>query len=171
MGWLIDTNVLSELRRPRPSQKVVAFINGQSGDALFVSDMNFAEVRFGIEKMADPSRRTDVAQWLDRTLRPLFEGRVLPVTENVLLRWRLMMEGGRKTGRTFSESDLLIAALAALSGLIVVSRDTTEFVSAGVPVFDPWSWRLHTGGRMLQIADADASDVLVRAARLMGEQA
>lgn len=55
-------------------------VNGQSGDESFVSDMIFAEVRFGIEQMADPSRRTDILQWLDRTLRPLFEGRVLPVT-------------------------------------------------------------------------------------------
>jgi len=159
-GWLIDTNVLSELRRPRPSQRVRAFFNGQSGDTLFASDVTFAEMRFGIELMADPARRSDVAQWLDRTLRPLFEGRVLSVTENVLLRWRLMMEGGRKKGHTFSEPDLLIAALAALAGLIVVSRDASEFVSAGVPVFDPWTWTLHAGGRAVAIADADSPDTL-----------
>ncbi len=137
-----------------------AFFNGQSGDTLFASDVTFAEVRIGIELMPDPARRSDVAQWLDRTLRPLFEGRVLSVTENVLLRWRLMMEGGRKKGHTFSEPDLLIAALAALAGLIVVSRDASEFVSAGVPVFDPWTWTLHAGGRAVAIADADSPDTL-----------
>lgn len=166
-GWLIDTNVLSELRRPKPSQRVRAFVNGQSGDVLFASDVAFAEVRFGIEQIADPGRRADLARWLDHTLRPLFAGRVLPVTEDVLLRWRLMLDRGRTKGHTFSDPDLLIAALAAQAGLIVVSRDTGHFVAAGVPVFDPWNWSLHAEGRALRVADADGPDVLIRAVRLM----
>ena len=150
-GWLIDTNVVSELRRAKPAQKVRAFVGGQAGDTLYSSDVTFAEVRFGIEQMTDPVRRADIAQWLDRTLRPLFAGRVLPVTEDALLRWRLMLDGGRKKGHTFSEPDLLIAALAALSDLIVVSRDTSEFIAAGVPVFDPWDWTLHALGRTFPV--------------------
>jgi predicted nucleic acid-binding protein len=162
-GWLIDTNVVSELRRARPVQKVRAFVAAQPGDVLFTSDVTFAEVRFGIEQMADPARRTDLLHWLDRTLRPLFAGRVLPVTEDALLRWRLMLDAGRKTGHTFSEPDLLIAALATLADLIVVSRDTSEFIAAGVPVFDPWDWTLHTADRALEVADADGSDALAKA--------
>jgi predicted nucleic acid-binding protein len=166
-GWLIDTNVVSELRRARPAQKVRAFVAGQPGDVLFTSDVTFAEVRFGVEQMADPARRADLVHWLDRTLRPLFAGRVLPVTEDALLRWRLMLEGGRKTGHRFSEPDLLIAALAALADLIVVSRDTSEFIAAGVPVFDPWGWTLHAGGRSQQVADADMADALAKATELI----
>jgi predicted nucleic acid-binding protein len=166
-GWLIDTNVLSELRRPRPSQKVRAFINAQSGDVLYSSDVIFAEIRFGIEQMDDPERRADLARWLDRTLRPLFAGRVLSVTEDVLLRWRLMLEGGRRKGQTFSDPDLLIAALAAQAGLIVVSRDTRPFAAAGVPAFDPWAWTLHTKDRALELPDADAPDALSKAAALL----
>ena len=105
--------------------------------------------------------------WLDRTLRPLFAGRVLPVTEDALLRWRLMLEAGRKTGHTFSEPDLLIAALAALAELIVVSRDTSEFIAAGVPVFDPWHWKLYAGNREHVIADADGQDALAKATALI----
>jgi len=164
---LIDTNVVSELRRARPAQKVRAFIAGQPGDVLYTSDVTFAEVRFGIEQIGDPARRADLMHWLDRTLRPLFAGRVLPVTEDVLLRWRLMLETGRKTGHTFSEPDLLIAALAALADLIVVSRDTSEFIAAGVPVFDPWDWMLHAGGRDRHVTDADMADVLVRVNELI----
>ena len=166
-GWLIDTNVVSELRRARPAQKVRAFVAGQPGDVLFTSDVTFAEVRFGIEQMTDPVRRADLVHWLDRTLRPLFVGRVLPVTEDALLRWRLMLEAGRKTGHTFSEPDLLIAALAALADLIVVSRDTSEFIAAGVPVFDPWGWTLHAGGRALAVADADGPSALAKATALL----
>ena len=166
-GWLIDTNVVSELRRARPSQKVRAFVAGQPGDVLFTSDVTFAEVRFGIERMADPARRADLVHWLDRTLRPLFAGRVLSVTENALLRWRLILEAGRATGHTFSEPDLLVAALASLADHIVVSRDTSECVAAGVPVFDPWDWTLHAGDRVLKLADADGSDALARATALI----
>ena len=166
-GWLIDTNVLSELRRPKPSQRVRAFVNGQSGDALFASDVIFAEVRFGIEQIANPGHRADLARWLDHTLRPLFAGRVLSVTEDVLLRWRLLFESGRKKGHTFSDPDLLIAALAAHAGLIVVSCDTSHFVAAGVPAFDPWHWTLHAGDRVLRIADADGPDALAEAVALM----
>lgn len=166
-GWLIDTNVVSELRRPRPSPKVRAFVAGQPGDVLFTSDVTFAEVRFGIERIADPARRGDLVHWLDRTLRPLFAGRVLSVTEDALLRWRLLLEAGRTTGHTFSEPDLLVAALALLADHIVVSRDTREFVAAGVPVLDPWEWTLHAGGRVLKLADADGSDALARATALI----
>jgi len=164
---LIDTNVVSELQRAKPAQKVRAFVGGQAGDTLYSSDVTFAEVRFGIEQMTDPVRRADIAQWLDRTLRPLFAGRVLPVTEDALLRWRLMLDGGRKKGHTFSEPDLLIAALAALSDLIVVSRDISEFIAAGVPVFDPWDWTLHALGRTFPVADADGQNALGKATALL----
>ncbi len=165
-GWLIDTNVVSELRRPRPNSKVRAFVAAQPGALLFTSDVTFAEVRFGIEQTPDAAKRADLARWLDQTLRPLFENRVLGVTEDVLLRWRLMLETGRRRGHTFSEPDLLIAALAALADLIVVSRDTSEFVAAGVPVFDPWTWSLHVGARVLDVPDADRADALARARAL-----
>jgi hypothetical protein len=164
---LIDTNVVSELRRPRPNQKVRGFVGAQSGDALFTTEVTFAEIRFGIEQLSDPARRSDIAQWLDRSIRPLFAGRVLSVTEDVLLRWRLMREDGRRRGHTFSEPDLLIAAMAARADLIVVSRDTSEFVAAHVPVFDPWDWALHAEDKVMKVSDADSSDALPKVAALL----
>lgn len=123
-GFLLDTNILSELRRPRRDANVVAFVAAQREDALFVSDVTFAEIRYGIEQVADPQRRA-VAAWLTNTLRPLFIGRVLPVSENVLVRWRLTIEEARRRGHTSSQPDLLIAATAAEAGLIAVTRDTS----------------------------------------------
>jgi hypothetical protein len=146
---------------------VRAFVGGQTGDTLYSSDVIFAEVRFGIEQMHDPGRRADLSRWLDHLLRPLFAGRVLSVSEDVLLRWRMMFEDGRKKGQTFSDPDLLIAASAAHAGLIVVSRDMRNFVAAGVPAFDPWTWSLYAGNEVLVIADADNPDTLTKAAALM----
>lgn len=138
-GFLLDTNVISELRKPRPSPSVVAFVGSQAENDLFISDVTFAEIRFGIAQLEDPEKRAAIAAWLDHTLRPLFEGRCLSLSEDVVVRWRLMLEGGRRRGHVFGQLDLFIAAVAAESGLIVVSRDITHFVAAGLPVLDPWA--------------------------------
>jgi toxin FitB len=137
--WLLDTNILSELRRSRPEARVVGFISAQPLETLYVSVVTFAELRFGIELLGDPVHRTVLNEWLANVVRPMFEGRALRVTEDVMLRWRMMVQEGRKAGITFSQPDLIIAATAADGGLTVVSRDTTEYRRAGVPVFDPWS--------------------------------
>lgn len=137
-GWLLDTNILSELRRPRPEAKVLAFISSQPLESLFVSIVTFAEIRFGIELVPDPSRRSELLDWLTQKVRPMFENRALAVTEDIMFKWRLMVEDGRKSGHTFSQPDLIIAATGQHHGLTVVSRDTSEYVKARVPVFNPW---------------------------------
>jgi predicted nucleic acid-binding protein len=138
-AWLLDTNVLSELRRSRPDAKVLQFVSGQKLDLLYVSVVTFAEVRFGIELLEDTSRRMELNDWLTNKLRPMFEDRVLPITEDIMLTWRLLVEEGRKTGHTFAQPDLMIAATALHHGLTVVSRNTGDFERANVPVLNPWT--------------------------------
>lgn len=138
-GWLLDTNVLSELRRPRPDRRVVAFVGAQPLASLYVSAVTLAEIRFGIEQLTDPLRRAELHEWLQLKVRPMFERRVLPITEDVMLKWRLLVEQGRKSGHTFSQPDLIIAATALHHGLTVVSRETSEFERARAPVLDPWT--------------------------------
>jgi predicted nucleic acid-binding protein len=138
-GWLIDTNVLSELRRPKPEPKVVAFVAAQPLDSLHISSVTLAEIRFGIELVGDASRRAELNDWLTHKVRPMFDQRVLPVTEDIMFKWRLLVEDGRKVGHTFSEPDLIIAATALEHGLTVVSRDTSDYERARVPVFNPWT--------------------------------
>jgi toxin FitB len=145
-GWLLDTNVVSELRKPKPDSKVAHFISAQPGETLFVTDVTLAEITYGIEQLGDAARRTDLRLWLERNLRPLFAGRTLAITEGVIVRWKTMVVEGRKRGHTFGQPDLFIAAIAALQDLVVVSRDISEFVEAGVPVFDPWASTLHFNG-------------------------
>jgi toxin FitB len=137
-GWLLDTNVLSELRRPKPSARVVAFVSGAPLDALYVSAVTFAEIGFGIELCADAGRRAALNQWLAHEVRPMFADRVLAVSEDVMFTWRMLVEQGRKTGHTFSQPDLIIAATALEHGLTVATRDTRDYVRAGVPVLNPW---------------------------------
>ena len=138
-GWLLDTNILSELRRPKPEPKVVVFVNAQPIDRLYVSTVTFAEIRFGIELIADPGRRAALNDWLAHTVRPMFGQRVHPITEDIMFKWRLVVEEGRKAGHTFSQPDLIIAATALHHGLTVVTRNADDFTRARVPVFNPWS--------------------------------
>ena len=137
--WLLDTNIISELRRPKPEPKVVKFISRQPLERLYVSDVTFAEIRFGIELVADAARRSELLEWLNHKLRPMFAQRALPISEDVMLRWRLLVETGRKAGHTFSQPDLIIAATALHHGLTVVTRDRSDYERAGATVFDPWA--------------------------------
>jgi toxin FitB len=137
-GWLLDTNILSELRRPKPEPRVLAFIAAQPIDLLYVSAVTFAEIRFGIELSPDPNRRAALHDWLTHKVRPMFDGRVLPVSEDVMFKWRLMVEEGRKVRHTFSQPDLIIAATAACHGLVIVTRDSGGYQRANVPLFNPW---------------------------------
>ncbi len=137
-GWLLDTNVISELRRPQPNARVRAFIADQPLDRLFVSTVTFAEIRFGIEMIDDSIRRTELNDWLVHKVRPMFGQRVLEVTEDIMFKWRLLVEDGRKAGHTFSQPDLIIAATARHHGLTVVSRDTSDYQRARVELFNPW---------------------------------
>ena len=137
-GWLLDTNVSSELRRPKPDRKVVAFIAAQPLELLYVSAVTLAEIRFGIEVVTDATKRAELNDWLAHKLRPMFEQRVLPVTEEIMFKWRLLVEDGRKAGYTFSQPDLIIAATALHHGLTVVTRDVSDYERVRAPVFNPW---------------------------------
>jgi predicted nucleic acid-binding protein len=137
-GWLLDTNILSELRRPRPERKVLAFVAAQPLELLYVSAVSFAEIRFGIELVTDAGRRAELNDWLAHKVRPMFEQRVLAITEDIMFKWRLLVEDGRKAGHTFSQPDLIIAATALHHGLTVVSRDASDYQKARAPVHNPW---------------------------------
>ena len=137
-GWLLDTNILSELRRPRPERKVLAFVTTQPLELLHVSAVTFAEIRFGIELVTDAGRRAELNDWLAHRVRPMFEQRVLAITEDIMFKWRLLVEDGRKAGHTFSQPDLIIAATALHHGLTVVSRDVRDYQKARAPVLNPW---------------------------------
>ena len=94
---------------------------------------------FGNELIGDLVRRSQLNHWLDQRLRPLFGRRALPITEDILLQSRLMIEAGRKRGHTDSHPDSLIAATAAQHGLTVVTRNTSDFAAADVAHLNPWT--------------------------------
>jgi predicted nucleic acid-binding protein len=138
-GWLLDTNILSELAKPRPEPRVARFMARQDLATLHVSMVTFAEIRYGITRVEDQLRRARLTAWLDNQLRPLFDRRILPITEDIMVLWRIMVAAGRAKNHTFSQPDLIIAATGLHHGLTVVTRDTADFDRAGVPVLNPWT--------------------------------
>ena len=117
---------------------MLAFIAGNPLDELYISSVTLAELRFGIELLGEGARRDELENWLTFTIRPMFEQRVLPVTEDIMFRWRVLLEEGRKTGHTFSQPDLIIAATGLQHGLTVVTRDRGDFDKARVQILNPW---------------------------------
>ena len=138
-GWLLDTNVISELRRPATVPGVRDFFAAQPLDTLYVSSVTLAEIRYGIDRLSDTEKRNALEEWLSKQVRPMFEGRILEVSEDVMMKWRLMVERGKQANHTFPQPDLIIGATAEVHGLTVVTRNIRDFEKSGVPLFNPWT--------------------------------
>ena len=138
-GWLLETNVVSELRKIRTDRRVKEWSDAQAADAFFLSTITIAEIRFGIERQTDPRFRRELEDWLSHRLRPWFAGRILPVDEEVILEWRRMVARGRERALTFSQPDLFIAATAQVHSLTLCTRNEKDFRKTNIPVFNPWS--------------------------------
>lgn len=137
--WLLDTNILSEIRKPKPQPKVIDFVRQQPIETLFVSTVTFAELRYGIEVLDDTERRAELNDWLTLKVRPMFAGRILEVSEDVMFKWRLLVDVGRKQGHTFTQPDLIIAATAIVHGITVVTRDTSDYQLTRASLYNPWT--------------------------------
>ena len=117
---------------------MLEFIAAQSLEELHISVVTLAEIRFGIELLPDVTRRSDLNDWLTHKVRPMFSRRVLPISEDVMLKWRLLVEEGSKIGHTFSQPHLVIAATAHHHDLTIVTRDAGDYAKARVSLFNPW---------------------------------
>jgi predicted nucleic acid-binding protein len=138
-GWLINTNVVSELRKgPRCAPADQAWATAVPRVARYLSRLSIAEIRFGIERAPDPAFRAELEAWVRDGLLPGFGDRILDVTESILLRWRWLVREGQRVNHTFSQPDALLAATALDRGLGVVTRNTADFDRAGVYRLNPW---------------------------------
>ncbi len=143
--WLLDTNVISEVRRKRPAKEVTKWIDGIELDCLFTTAVNIAEFRFGISNRKSAADAHSLTLWLEGTVRPWFNNRVIEVGEESFFRWRVLARELERKQLPAPAVDLLIAAIALEHGLHVATRDTRPFIGTGVPVLNPWTGERFNG--------------------------
>ena len=139
MNYLLDTNVLSEVRRPQPDRAVLAWLDQVDEDRVYLSVISIAEIARGVALLDEGKRKTDLAQWLEHELPARFEGRILQVDAPAALIWGKLLADAKRGGSGLSVMDGWIAAIALAKSLTLVTRNTKDFLQTGVPLFDPWA--------------------------------
>lgn len=137
-GFLLDTNIPSELVRTVPEARVKTWVAAREMGSLHLSVVSVGELHKGFEIMPDGRRKAHLKDWLAFEMMPLFAGRVLPVTQAIAERWGLFDGQRQMMGRPLSAPDGMIAATAAEHGLILVTRNVKDFEGLGVPLLNPW---------------------------------
>lgn len=142
-GFLLDTNIISELVRPRPDARVQHWISATDEELMHLSVLTLGEIRKGIVALKDPSRRVALETWLDSDLAIRFRGRILPVDGAVADRWgRIAAHAGART--PLPVIDGLLAATALHHNLTFVTRNTKDVDAVGVPLFNPGLGPIHS---------------------------
>lgn len=136
MSYLIDTNVLSELRRKTPNASVVKWFSDRPPSSLYLSVLTLGELRKGIESLGASKRRTALLDWLEAELPAFFTGRILAIDAQAADRWGRMVAAA---SRPLPAVDSLLAATAAHHHLIMVTRNLKDFAGLGVDVINPWN--------------------------------
>ena len=138
-GFLLDTNVVSELIRPKPNEHVVRWVEATDESIMFLSVLAVGEIRKGIERLRAGSRRGRLESWLQVDLRSRFQDRILPVHEAIADRWGAISARAAAKGKPVPVIDGLLAATALDHNLTLVTRNTSDVAGTGVPTLNPWS--------------------------------
>jgi predicted nucleic acid-binding protein len=130
--YLVDTNVPSELIRPRPDERVQSFLAGVERENVFISVLTIGEICKGIAALPASQRRTILQNWLDTDVRPWFAGRILPITEAVAERWGNIAAFAKQNGFALTVVDGLIAATSIQNDLTLLTRNEKDFKPLGI---------------------------------------
>lgn len=135
MSYLIDSTVLSELRRKVPDPAVARWFADRPAGTLYLSVLTLGELRKSIERLADPARRLALLDWLETELPAFFAGRLLSVDAAVADQWGRLQA---RAGRSLPAIDSLLAATALQHALVLVTRNVRDVADLGVQVLNPW---------------------------------
>ena len=136
MSYLLDTHVLSELRRKAPDAAVLQWFAQRPAGTLYLSVLTLGEIRKGIDALQDSTRRLNLLDWLETALPAFFAGRILPIDAAVADRWGRLVA---QTGWPLPAIDSLLAATALHHDLRLVTRNIRDFDYAGLEVINPWA--------------------------------
>lgn len=137
-GYLVDTNIPSELTREKPDARVVEFLRNVAKEEVFLSVMTIGEICKGIAALPISQRRAMLQDWLDIDVRSWFAGRIFPVTEAIAERWGNLAATAKQRGLTLAVVDGVIAATALHHDLTLVTRNAKDFDRLGIDISNPW---------------------------------
>jgi toxin FitB len=137
-GFLLDTNIVSELIRPKPDARVVSWIDSTDEALLFLSVLTLGEIRKGIIKVRDVGRRIPLETWFDSVLSVRFAGRILPIDQSVADRWGRLSGEAAARKEPLPVIDSLLAATALHYDMTLVTRNTKDAARTHVSLFNPW---------------------------------
>jgi predicted nucleic acid-binding protein len=138
VSWLLDTCVISEPTRPRPSPRVLAWLREQSEESLYVSVLTLGEIRKGAALLPAGPKRRSLEKWLEHELPERFAGRILPVDAAAADLWGRLQAQAENAGHPLPTLDSLLSATALAHGLVVATRNTDDFKATGAELFNPW---------------------------------
>jgi toxin FitB len=137
-GFLLDTNCISEVIRPRPEPRVVEWMEATDERLLYLSVLTLGEIRRGVAGLTQSRRRAQLESWLELALPARFADRILDVDAQVADRWGLLTADAKRKGRPLATVDALLAATALHHNLTLVSRNVADFAGTPVAVLNPW---------------------------------
>ena len=138
MRYLLDTCVISELVKKKPSSRVTQWLEQQEELSLFLSVITFGELHKGIGRLQTGRKQRQLHEWVEGHLSRRFTGRILDIDREVAVRWGEISAAAEGAGRTVPVLDGLLAATALISGLTFVTRNTDHVKATGVSLFNPW---------------------------------
>ena len=138
MSFLLDTCVVSELTKPRPSKRVADWLRSTDEESLFLSVITLGEIEKGIAKLPDSRKKRAIEMWFRSDLLPRFDRRLLSVSREVAVMWGQMQGEAENKGTPIPTVDSLIAATAKAHDLVVVTRNGDDIERCGVEVINPW---------------------------------
>lgn len=138
MNYLLDTCVLSELIKREPQASVVNWVNSVREQTCFISVLTVGEIQKGISKLPESPKKQVLQNWLNLDLQQRFEGRILELTVEILIKWGQILGNLEKAGIKLPVIDSLIAATALTNSLTVVTRNVQDIERFGAIIFNPW---------------------------------
>jgi predicted nucleic acid-binding protein len=136
--YLLDTCVISEIIRPKPSDKVISWMKNINEDSLYLSVLTLGEIEKGIEKSTNLTRKRSLQLWVEEDLKKRFEGRIIPVDLSVAVRWGAIEGAVELLGKPMPTIDGLIAVSGLVHNCIVVTRNVSDMQQSSVELFNPW---------------------------------
>jgi predicted nucleic acid-binding protein len=138
MKYLLDTCVISEIIKPRPSPNVMAWMQEGNENEFYISVLSFGELKKGIEKVVDVEKKRKLQLWVVHDLKQRFNNRIISINLEISVCWGAIQGNAEKKGKSMPVIDGLIAATGLVSHCIVVTRNITDMEASGAELLNPW---------------------------------